>query len=319
MMNKIINDKKAMEFSFAWIFSIIVGAVILFLAIYTATRFISTSEYQINTETAKRFLNIMNPLQTSLESGKANSIELQEATRIYTNCNNQGTFGNSVVSFSEKFGLKDEWSKPGGALSEKTAYLFAEDVVEGKKIYFIINPVKMPFKTADAISMYSETYCFANPPDSIEEELSAIGNSANIIISDSLSDCPEKSRRVCFNSNCNISVICSDNSCTNGAVKKGSSTLNLAGGLLYPAVFSSEKNYECNLKRIMTRLSLLSEVYSEKASFISVRGCNTALQPDMAILSSSAKEYTSSKDLASISILAQLAEQKNKELSCKLF
>ena len=47
-----IKNKKALEMSFAWIFSIIVGGIIIIAAIYAASNFISQGEYKVNTETA---------------------------------------------------------------------------------------------------------------------------------------------------------------------------------------------------------------------------------------------------------------------------
>ena len=44
--------KRGFEFSFAWIFAVVVGAFILVLAIYAATQIIATEKYNLNTQTA---------------------------------------------------------------------------------------------------------------------------------------------------------------------------------------------------------------------------------------------------------------------------
>ena len=75
--------KKGFEFSFAWLFAIIVGAVIIFLAIFASTRFIRTGRYQMDTITAEQLSIIFEPLETGLASGKSNIAELKAETRIY--------------------------------------------------------------------------------------------------------------------------------------------------------------------------------------------------------------------------------------------
>src|SRR3989338_7011518 len=69
-------NKRGFEFSFVWLFSIVVGAIIIFLAIYTATKLIGSNEYEINTKTAADLRNILNPLGTSFEDSKSEKIEL---------------------------------------------------------------------------------------------------------------------------------------------------------------------------------------------------------------------------------------------------
>jgi hypothetical protein len=59
-------NKQGIEMGFSWIFAIIVGVVILFLAIYTTTRIIGTSRYELDTETAKKISILIDPLETSL-------------------------------------------------------------------------------------------------------------------------------------------------------------------------------------------------------------------------------------------------------------
>ena len=57
-------NKKGMEFGFAWLFAIIVGGVILFLAIFGVSKLIDTSQEEINTKVAVEFANVLDPLQT---------------------------------------------------------------------------------------------------------------------------------------------------------------------------------------------------------------------------------------------------------------
>jgi len=67
-------DKKAIAMSFNWIFAIIAGGFILFLAIFAAGQFIRTGEQTIYTETAASLISLFDPLETGLASGKAHEI-----------------------------------------------------------------------------------------------------------------------------------------------------------------------------------------------------------------------------------------------------
>ena len=59
--------------SFNWIFALIVGGFILFLAIYGAGKFIKTSETTLYTETASKLTALLDPLETGLASGNRKS------------------------------------------------------------------------------------------------------------------------------------------------------------------------------------------------------------------------------------------------------
>ena len=66
-----MKNKKALEMSFAWIFAIIAGIVILFLAIYATSQFIKTRRYEIDIQTAAKLAILLDPLETSLEAERA--------------------------------------------------------------------------------------------------------------------------------------------------------------------------------------------------------------------------------------------------------
>ena len=79
---KLLKDKKAIEMSFAWIFAIIVGAVILFLAIYAASRFIDVAKYGSYTEAAKSITILLDPLETGVASSTGTTIGFNRETRL---------------------------------------------------------------------------------------------------------------------------------------------------------------------------------------------------------------------------------------------
>ena len=64
MLLAIKMKKGFLQISFAWLFAIIVGIFILFLAIYGVTKLINVGQYQIDSETAKNLGILLNPLET---------------------------------------------------------------------------------------------------------------------------------------------------------------------------------------------------------------------------------------------------------------
>ena len=176
-------NKKALEMSFAWIFAIIAGAAIIFLAIYISTTLVNSGEYEVNTKTTQAIVNLLDPLQTSSEQGKTpEPLNLIKETRIYTICSSSGKFGENRIQIQEKSGFENnQYTEKSGDIGTINQYVFADDMIEGKKIYFFIIPYKMPFKIADIMILYTKPYCFVNPPRDIEDFISPLSsNSLNI-------------------------------------------------------------------------------------------------------------------------------------------
>lgn len=324
----IFKKKQGFEMSFAWIFSIVVGAMILVLTLYVASKFINVGEYKINTETAKEIINLFDPIQTSIEQGKVDKLELIKDTRINTICRNIGDFGENRISLTEKSSFNKQWPEFGGDIKVNNQYIFSDEIIEGKKFYFIVKPFEMPFKIADIIVMYSESYCFIAPPNIIKEDLDkfiSLNNDTNLEIKPSMNKCVNRIK-VCFsdNSQCDIVVHCNNNKCEEGYVKK----INVEGkaenfyfinNLLYGAIFSSYEDYNCNVERITKKISYLSQIYQKKAQFVSVRGCNTGLQTDLAELSDIASNIKKSEQIILIKSKADEIATRNQEIECQLY
>ncbi|MFA5019533.1 MAG: hypothetical protein WC533_00360 [Candidatus Pacearchaeota archaeon] len=315
-------NKKAIEMSFVWILSIIAGAIILILAIYIAANIIKTNTVEINTKTARDYANALDSLQTTSEELAMTSIMLPKETRVYTSCNNAGNFGEIRIQFSEKTSLaKEGWSEKGGDVPTKNQYLFTESMIQGKQIYFFISSFKMPFKAADIVIAYTDNYCFVNAPEDVKNSLLSLSSSenSNVTIADSLSDCLENSKTVCFtNANCNINVECKDSECSEGFVSKDEETLYFAESLLFGRIFSSKANYECNMKRIAKRIGYVSEIYADKSKLV-VGTCNSGLYSDIIILANLANNLNSPIGLKVIKEKADEIDHKNQELQCELY
>src|SRR3990167_8873867 len=94
--------KRGLEFSFAWLFAIIVGAFILFLAIFASVKIIKTSETELDAKTGKEFGFLLNPLETGVESASSSSITMPVESRIKNGCSLQGNFGRQTIQLSQK-------------------------------------------------------------------------------------------------------------------------------------------------------------------------------------------------------------------------
>ena len=82
---------------------------------------------------------------------------------------------------------------------------------------------------------------------------------------------------MCFGSSCEISVYgmcesdCEENSYDYGKIIKDGEVLYYYDNLMYGAIFSSNDIYKCNVKRLMNRISILSNIYIEKIDIIAER------------------------------------------------
>jgi hypothetical protein len=288
-----MKNKKAFEFSFAWLFAILVGAMIIFLAIYAAVRLSNTLRAGGETIEAESFGIILTPIETNLEGSKVLPIKVKEPTRIYNNpCRKAGVFGSQDIQFSVKSNIGEAWSTElSPAVSFHNKYLFSESPLEAKSTFFVLSkPFYFPYKVADLTMIWSDnvSYCFVSAPVAVQTELTELG-AKRINFTSSISDCPVGSLTVCIrDTSCDISI--DENT---GGVTKESTTVYYAESLfspndkyalLYAAVFSSPQIYECQVKRLMARASELATLYLGKSNFLSTqRGCtSTNMQSPLA-------------------------------------
>ncbi|PJC44431.1 hypothetical protein CO038_03800, partial [Candidatus Pacearchaeota archaeon CG_4_9_14_0_2_um_filter_39_13] len=192
-------NRKGFEFSFAWLFAILVGAVVIFLAIYATTSLIGSGRYETDTKIAAQLESILSPVGTNLEDSKFVRIGFPDETRIYNRCSSIGIFGSQLISTSVRSGIGKEWLPPGGEIESKDKYVFSKSVLQGEEAYVFVKSFEMPYDVADIITIYSGEYCFINPGDEIEEEVMDL-RLPGINISESLEKCKPESIKVCFSS-----------------------------------------------------------------------------------------------------------------------
>jgi hypothetical protein len=268
-----VRQKKAMAMSFSWIFAIITGGFILFLAIYSASQFIQTQERVLYTETAAQLASLLDPLETGLASGKSAEINFQKISRTYYECNERTNppFGEQKISFTEQtFGR--EFGNVGELVTLKNKYVFSEDVVEGRSLYMFSVPFFMPFKIADIIVVSSEDYCFYDAPNEIMDEMEGL-NIKNVFFPNASATCEGIS--VCFDSgqDCDITV----NTREKYVLKEGNRHY-YTDTLVYGAIFSSPAVYECNVKRLKAKFDELALIYIGKIQIIERKGCESQVQ-----------------------------------------
>ena len=296
---------------FNWIFALIVGAAILALAIYGATKFISTSEESLYTESAAKLISLLDPFETGLASGKSAQINFKSPTRTFYECDefSNQPFGRQTIAFSEQT-LGDIWGDKGGAVTIKNKYVFAENIVEGENMYVFSKPYFMSFKVADLIMISSGEYCFYQAPQEIQEEIENL-NIANIVFTKDLGNCTGKTRVCWSNNDCEIKV-------TANRVVKDNKEMYYSGDLVYAAIFSSSENYECNLKRLKSKFNELSLVYSDKMKVIQRYGCGTSIGIDLDLIRT--QKISSSKEFVSLETNIERLDASNSAAKgCKLW
>jgi len=287
-----MKNKRGLEISFAWLFAIIVGAFILFLAIYGTTRIIRTEQTTLDAKTGKQIGILLNPLETGFETIKTTYFTMPVDTRIYNGCNDRRTFGEQIIRISQK--SFNKWTDTDIDITFENKYIFSGNYTEGKKFYLFSKPFDFPFKVANLIYLIpaNKRYCFIDLDDEVEEMIIDLGQE-NLILEE---DCQDGDVKVCFSGrgSCDISV-------GNDYVEKRGERVYFKGdALMYAAIFSDKKVYECQLKRLMMRVEQLSSLYIDKSNFISQKGCSTDLNSDLLDLSNSAKDLKKSEEIIPI-------------------
>lgn len=302
-------NKKGFEVSFAWLFAILVGAVILILTIYGITKYVQTEQTILNAKTGEEIGVLLNPLETSFESAKSVSLTLPVDSRIYNRCDNLGEFGHQKIPISQKsFG---KWTETDVEASFYNKYIFSKEYVEGKEFLIFSKPFEAGFKVADLIYLTSsnDKYCFIGAPTEIKEELENI-NQENFFVD----NCTANMTRVCFaDSSCEVYVDYS-----NGYVQKEDRMYFASDALMYAGIFSNANIYECEVKRLAQRVVKLATIYRDKANFVAQVGCNSDLNLDALI--SMAENVEDSRDMISlVNFAEEIGDKNDRNYNCKLW
>lgn len=311
-----MSNKGLLQISFAWLFAIIAGAIIIIIAVFAVSKIVHVGQYESGAETQKQIGVLLNPLETGFQSGEVTSLLLPVKSRIYNRCDNlSGIFGKQTIRLSQQ--SLGKWSIPPNGVSFNNKYIFSNNVTEGKQFLLFSKPFNFPFKISDLIYLTSasDKYCFVNTPPDIYEELSNL-NQKNILLKNTVEECPEKSINVCFsNENCDINV-----DYNLGIVSKNNTEVDFnTDALMYGAIFASKNIYECQLKRLMERETQLANLYLDKSNLIAREGCDSGLNPDLLQLSSFSNTFSDSNSLNNMMVLVNQIEQENEIAKCRLW
>ena len=312
-----MKSKRGIEFNFAWLFAIIVGAVIIFIAVFATTSLIKTSKTESDTKVAAQLGILLNPIETSLEEGKYSKIIFPEATKIFNDCDSRGNFGTQFISASVSSGIGERFQEPEIRNSFFNKYLFSDKIEEGKELHVFVKPFKMPYKIADLVFASANDFCFVNPPGEIEDEVESLGLE-NVRINASVGECKRGSKKVCFGSQNNCDVVVDLNLQT---VSKNGSSVYYEGDLIYGAIFAEPGIYECQLRRLMKRNTELAYVYAAKSDYLTGKGCSSNLGVELRAFALQAKVNESDNSFK-LNFIAQNSKnigRRNELLSCKLF
>jgi len=264
--------RKSQLSSFAWIFSIIVGAVFFFLAFFFVTQYgKKTAEPQREAIVESGISVLVEPFSAigSLVEAQGSVLEFPPETYVEFGCNVDGDYSEIKARSTKErtFSLiKKAYDK----------YIFSSAITtKGKENYFAFSmPLKDPFYIATPVIIVTNNYCFSLPYE-MEEELKAISEKINLTkYRFNFSDggrCPEGYVSVCADTSvCYIKI----NSLPGCGGKCGFVGNKFWwGDLVYPAIFADETVYQCNLKRILERMKTLADIYLNKTAML--EGCNT--------------------------------------------
>jgi hypothetical protein len=310
-----MRKKGFIQISFPWLFAIIVGIAILFLAIYGVTKLIRTEQTIQDVKTSKEIGILLNPLEIGFESAKTTSLAFPVDTRMSNKCNLDGEFGRQLVQISQK--SFNQWTDTNIDVGFSNKYFFSKSLVQGKEILVFAKPFNFPFKVADLIYLTSkdDLYCFIDAPEDVEEELLSLGQE-NILIE----NCSEKEDtiKVCFSGGleCDINV----NTFAQSIEKRQEKVYYEGDALMYAGIFADERVYECQVQRLMKRVSILAELYHDKANLISATGCNTNLETDLDQLRALTEGFERSLNLFQLTGVVEDINRKNRDNSlCKLW
>ncbi len=303
--------------SFTWIFAIIAGVIIIFLAIYGVSKIIDTGKNIKYTEAAAEIIALLNPFESGLSSGKSAELDFKKQAEIYFQCAAFPLpFGKQKLAFSQEDLGKD---KTGEAVSFNN-YVFADNL-KSKKLYVFSKSFNLGIKVTDLLIITDKNYCFKLAPNRIKEDIEKLG-----LTNIKLDICEENDVNVCFGSyDCDINVIgqCNDMDCEDkyeyGFVFKNNEKLYFVDSLLYGAIVSPLELYECNVKRLMGKTSQLAGVYIDKINIVKDKGCSSDMQGDLNSMIAQANSLNSSSQLVSLYNIGKNINNKNENAICKIY
>ena len=250
------------QMQFSWLFALILGAAILFIAIFFSGRLLEQGTYLTEAEMAASFNALLNPFASVREAGipLSKPVELPAKTNV--------SFGCNPAKDSQTISVLLEKGKAPFSTVIKNKYIFSQDF-NAKELWIFGKSFKMPWQVDDLIYVVSKKYCFDSNgiPGSIEDELNDLNSSFMRVIALTAANIREEKCdvKVCFGTTgCEFNVLYGADS--TGEIRVTGRTLPLSfidDSTMYAAIFG--KDYECNLERLRKRMELQTDIFLAKA------------------------------------------------------
>ncbi len=303
---KLIQKKGTVEFS--WIFALIVGGSILFLAFFFVGQQFFQQKQLAQIQTTQTIDVLLTPFSSSgnIANAQEGVIKLQKDSDLNLYCEKADNFNSlgyeslEIIPLDTKKTLTS--SGTNNAISEKKIYdkyIFGEDFTT-KEILTFSKPFNAPWRIADMVYIfpYENTYCFYGNlmPLRIKKELISLDNSSSlkhflfeVNNGEEENDYTIKTdtkctKNICFNHpsdiTCDITII-PDSASSDyllGKIEKGNginteTTNYYSDALLYASIFSDKEIYECNVQRIFSRALIQIEIYNAKNLKLQQKQC----------------------------------------------
>ena len=313
-------NKKGFEMSFSWLFAILVGAIILFLAITLITKISDNQNYSNDLIGAKEISVLSDNFELGYETSSISRIKLPSDSRMFLECSEEGKFGKQELILNSE--LYDKWSDTNQGVTSENKYFFFEQPIESREFIVFSRIFEFPFKVAtlNYLIPSTEIYCFIDFPRELKKDLER-NNISNFELVDEIEECSLKSKKVCINdddSNCEVIVLDYDD---RPRVRKQGEVMDYYGNaLMFAAIFSDKEIYDCQLNRLMKRTNSLIELYLGKAQIDSFNFCSTNQRTSLEQLNQSTFYFSTDSDLTNPELLytLQTLEASARGGGCKL-
>lgn len=288
-----MRNNKGIEASFGWIFSLMVGAVVLVLAIIAVAQLVTQERGVQQTLSAQEVATWFAATQSEQETSSVpRNLTFPALTRLSMTCSSAGALGTQEITVATRSGIGEPWSRAGIPARFHQNYVFMQEQAEGKHFRILVKPINLPYAIGDAIMVFSEKYCFVAPPVDVEDDVALLQTSSlgqgTITNVASIEQCARNSTSVCFvgegesaRTNCQIVV---DTRTKSVALRgAGGQRVSYEDGLAIAAIVSSPELYRCQIERMMRRSAELAHLYQKKSELVAAYtdGCSTALQQEL--------------------------------------
>ncbi|PIU76040.1 hypothetical protein COS75_01115 [Candidatus Pacearchaeota archaeon CG06_land_8_20_14_3_00_35_12] len=320
------KNKKAQFAGFKWLLSIIIGAVILFLALYFAGIITGTTGQQTAMTVSQQISVLLDPFSFSgISEAASKEMKMPAITLMNFSCDSANDLIKLDVAVKKTAKGK---ATEVGKYSIYNKYIFSAAKIETKEFYVFAKPIDLPFHIANSVYIIDKQYCFVSAPQEIKDEIDDL-NITSIVFENSTYACDDNSVSVCFEkSGCDISVY-GQNSAPGFSESKydfGYTTNNgarleyITKSLMYASIFSDSNIYKCNLQRLNKKITTLVAIYSSKASSLSSRGCILgSTVSELNNFKTNSDSMLNNQPLAPLFISSKNLLAANSNVDCKIF